>query len=586
MLGLARHAQLAGWGTIPPGLKDTITFTTAASAGVYPRYYADFTNMTNRPSFGSVRQIFADSSATIDMTGVTNNYKKAVMASTFKLGTNWLSTSWSMGEYQGGFNDYHQFNALNIGPSIIGDWNYAASVNAMSYKVSTGPFVQIQITPATFATYRNKWLTIISATSDSTSDFANWTGTGTNTYGYCERLYLVEADTGVILQQQDSYAQDNYFSADLSQSWQLNTGSYNYEQYLYLYSDDGTNFYNNNNDMEHLSSWAAFGQTFDPATYYTELLGVGIADTVAGVQAWSNLYYPSSGTEPNSYARELVLSNGDRLPAVKVNLLTNSTTPGVKPVWTLLSENQTTLAPVNVVTFTSNGSWTAPNNIAIASALIVAGGGGGGINNAGSPGGAGGLLANINILPNITGGTTYTITVGAGGSVGSSQGGNSAAFGYTAVGGGRGFNAETPTTGYDGGSGAGGRRIADQSDQGPGTGISGQGHDGGYGYNNGDNSIIATGGGGGAGGIGSNASSTAYGIGGPGIYDNISGTNTLYAQGGDGAIRFANAAIQAGNVHSSNGSGGRGSAVSTGNTTATVGIDGIVVINYRTFYLG
>jgi len=459
MLGLARHAQLAGWGTIPPGLKDTITFTTAASNGVYPRYYADFTNMTNRPTYGVVRQSYVDSSATIDMTGVTNNYKKAVMACTFKLGTNWLSTSWSMGDYQGGFTDYHEFNGVNTGPRITGDWNYASGVNAMSYQVWTGSFQIIQITPATFATYRNKWLTIISATSDSTSDFANWTGTGTNTYGHCERLYLVEADTGVILQQKDSYATVNNFTPDLSQSWQLNTGSYNYGQYFYLYSEDGTNFQNDNNDMEHLSSWAAFGQTFDPATYYTELLGVGIADTVAGVQAWTNLYYPSEGTEPNSYTRRLILSNGDRLPTVRVDLLTNSTTPGVKPVWTLLSNNQVTLSPtIYYETFTSNGSWTASANLAgPVSAMIVAGGGGGGLQGStfgGGGGGAGGIYINQDVTSNVTAGSTYTIVVGTGGAV-QGTGNNSSAFGYTAGGGGAGGTNGAGGAGGSGGGGAG-----------------------------------------------------------------------------------------------------------------------------------
>lgn len=231
--------------------------------------------------------------------------------------------------------------------------------------------------------------------------------------------------------------------------------------------------------------------------------------------------------------------------------------------------------------FTTSGTFSAGGKqIFNATMLLIAGGGGGGINNAGSPGGAGGLLANINILPNITPGGTYTITIGSGGSVGSSQGSNSTAFGYTAVGGGRGYNAEVPTTGYNGGSGAGGRQIADLSYQGPGTGISGQGYDGGYGYNDGSNSILSTGGGGGANGAGSNSSSTTYGIGGPGRYDNISGTNTLYAQGGDGAIKFANAGIQAGNVYSSSGAGGRGSASSSGATTATAGIDGICIIKY------
>jgi len=90
--------------------------------------------------------------------------------------------------------------------------------------------------------------------------------------------------------------------------------------------------------------------------------------------------------------------------------------------------------------------------------LIVAGGGGGGSDDAGG-GGAGGLLTGTTTLT----GEFYSITVGAGGSPGTqagtgasngSQGGNSVAFGLTAIGGG--YGATQGNNGGSGGSGGGG----------------------------------------------------------------------------------------------------------------------------------
>ena len=159
--------------------------------------------------------------------------------------------------------------------------------------------------------------------------------------------------------------------------------------------------------------------------------------------------------------------------------------------------------------------------------LIVAGGGGGdGVGSGG--GGAGGLLSNVTT---VNPGTSYPITVGAGGN-GSvvnagTNGADSTAFGFTAIGGGHGGGSGN---GAAGGSGGGGGSYNGGAG---GAGTTGQGNAGGAG--NGGNNNFGGGGGGGAGQVGANGRGNGGGNGGDGLQSSITGTTTYYAGGGGGA---------------------------------------------------
>jgi hypothetical protein len=185
-------------------------------------------------------------------------------------------------------------------------------------------------------------------------------------------------------------------------------------------------------------------------------------------------------------------------------------------------------------TTTGTTSWTSPitGNIKV---LVVAGGGSGGYD-VGGGGGAGGVIINNSFA--VTSGTSYTVTVGAGGTstglfTGGGQtrnnGGNSVFSSLTAVGGGYGGNYYNEA-GNSGGSGGGGQGATNG-----GEGTAGQGNKGG-GYSFG--SYEGSGAGGGAGAVGGNASSSGGkifgGTGGIGIQSNITGVNTYYGGGGGG----------------------------------------------------
>ena len=249
----------------------------------------------------------------------------------------------------------------------------------------------------------------------------------------------------------------------------------------------------------------------------------------------------------------------------------------------------------------TNTSWTAPTGVTQIEVLVVGGGGGGaGTNNSpGGGGGAGGLIYNSSF--SVTPGSSYTVTVGAGGSAGIASptvtdhggtGSNSVFGSLTAYGGGGGARDNTTAPAGTYGSGGGGSLSGLGA-----SGTSGQGFSGGNGnyYNSGQ----ASGGGGGAGGPGANSyavnGTTGYGgAGGPGLAFDISGTMTYYAGGGGGSGWASPASGgqggggrggygtngTAGTASTGGGGGGGGGAYNAANTTGGAGGSGVVIIRY------
>lgn len=237
-----------------------------------------------------------------------------------------------------------------------------------------------------------------------------------------------------------------------------------------------------------------------------------------------------------------------------------------------------------------------------ADVLVVAGGGGGG-DMVGGGGGAGGI---ISTTVNLSTGTTYTITVGAGGSL-NSDGSNSTFDTLTAIGGGGGQgNSSSGVNGHDGGSGGGGGGGVVSG----GAGTSGQGHNAGNttewsGY-------YGCGGGGGASSSGTDGTSAGGGNGGDGIISTlitdsdattlgvgqVVGTDVYFGGGGgggsfndgptgSGGLGGGASGTLTGSAHTGGGGGG-----STGNTSnGGSGGSGVVIVsvptaNYSGTYTG
>jgi len=221
--------------------------------------------------------------------------------------------------------------------------------------------------------------------------------------------------------------------------------------------------------------------------------------------------------------------------------------------------------PYTVHTFTGSATFT-PSFTGPVEVLVVAGGGGGGYDGAGG-GGAGGLLYVSSY--GVSQGTGITVTVGAGGpgasNVGTqaSNGGNSIFGGLNAIGGGGG--GSKLANGANGGSGGGGgHNAAGANSQLGGTGIIGQG------FNGGNNNALAGGGGGGAAQSGSNPPSSTPGNGGNGLPFSISGFSNYYAGGGGGG-GYASAVTSSGGL----GGGGNGGGYLSAGAPSAAGKNGV-----------
>jgi hypothetical protein len=229
--------------------------------------------------------------------------------------------------------------------------------------------------------------------------------------------------------------------------------------------------------------------------------------------------------------------------------------------------------------------------------LVVAGGGGGGWDYGGG-GGAGGLLQGSAL--SVSPGTSYTITIGAGGAGGinssgskpGTNGSNSSGLSNTAIGGGGGMGgAATGESARSGGSGGGGGWALPTG----GSGTVGQGNAGGTSAGSSASTNVATGGGGGAGAVGqSGVASSKSGNGGVGL--NWQSLGTFYGGGGGGGgfLSYSvaagtggsggggNGGLQAvastaGAVNTGGGGGGDGGGPGLG---ASAGGSGIVIIRY------
>ena len=205
--------------------------------------------------------------------------------------------------------------------------------------------------------------------------------------------------------------------------------------------------------------------------------------------------------------------------------------------------------------------------------LIVAGGGSGGSGRHAGAGGAGGLVTGFTT---ITSGT-YPIVVGAGGTaapangdssvVNGNNGGNSVAFGLTALGGGRGGGHPGPTeSGASGGSGGGaGHSGTGGTATQPGSASGGFGNAG-----TGVSNRARCGAGGGAGGtpidgFGGEADTRGQGdLGGIGIWSTILGRGYHWAGGGGGAGSPQTSSASWLGGHGGLGGGGGGASSSSG----------------------
>ena len=233
--------------------------------------------------------------------------------------------------------------------------------------------------------------------------------------------------------------------------------------------------------------------------------------------------------------------------------------------------------------------------------LVVAGGAGGG--GWGGGGGAGGLIHDASYT--VASGSSYTVTVGAGGIAGTqayTDGGNGSysRLGTMTADGGGGGGHYAGFPGRFGGSGGGGGGNSVDVNQAGGYGIVGQGNAGGIGGGLPGSYHYGHGGGGGAGAVGANYSGYQGGAGGVGLAYSISGTSTYYAGGGGGETPNQPGGYSPGagglggggaggtysnGINATSGTANTGGGGGGGYTGIGTGGSGVVIIRYLDSYL-
>ena len=314
--------------------------------------------------------------------------------------------------------------------------------------------------------------------------------------------------------------------------------------------------------------------------------GLSINDTPVFATASGSLGTLVDGNRASSNLTPISFSDEESTPTLSV-------TTGSIPTGLTLNSNGTFSGTANAVssdatsTFTvtaTDGSETATRqytitvNAPVVIDLLIVGGGGSATKSNAGGGGGGGMRKFTS--QTLTGGITYTCTVGAGG-VGLNTGdfGNNGADSSFA---GSGFTTLTAT---GGGAGSGGSVTANDGGAGGGSGYLGsgkgghgntpsttpsQGANGGEGQTGSPNYPGHGGGGGGASGQnGTSGNSTNAGNGGNGTADSITGSSVTYAGGGGGSAEYSGGG-------GSGGSGGGGAGKNDAqNVDGEDGVDGL-----------
>jgi hypothetical protein len=215
------------------------------------------------------------------------------------------------------------------------------------------------------------------------------------------------------------------------------------------------------------------------------------------------------------------------------------------------------------VSFTSDGTFTPSANGYVEYLVVGGGGNGAGFGASSVSGGGGGAGGYRTGYLAVTGGTAYSITVGAATE-------DSVFSSITSAGGGNGGQPTPSSGGSGGGSGAASPSGA--------AGTSGQGNTGGTGNGTWGVTTTRSGGGGGSGGVGGNADGSNGGAAGAGTASSITGSSVTYAAGGEGVAHTRNTAGTAGAANTGNGGGGTGGS---GGNSGGAGGSGIVIIRYK-----
>ena len=315
MLGVARNAQLAGWGTVPP--QAIINGTGKLGYEVY-----------QNPSFGY--QIGVDSrpqwelettaTAAITNAAVTDN-KGFVLATTFRM--EWDPETVDPPDENTVYGFLHQVNVKTADFSGFNSINVflqlrEGRLNVTSrFETDTTTRRVTKDLPGSWQDYNNRWMTIIFASSSFPDTYANYAPvnmSGTPVSGQLGqwncRSTLFDTETAEMIQNIDFIPSlPNALDFPLLAGWPMESG-----EFLPVpFNTSGTNgFYVVGSIDVFLEPapqpyrlanlWGSLGRGFDPIAAANQLTTVRPSSVINDVSAWYNIqfadYVAGSGSTP------------------------------------------------------------------------------------------------------------------------------------------------------------------------------------------------------------------------------------------------------------------------------------------------
>ena len=300
MLGVALTAQRAGWALTEPNFISTSAVSTSWAAG-----WPDYISLTSQP-WGS--PVGGDNlTSTFDNSGITSG-NKYIQVATIRLqaASNYTFQNDAFRSYQtintGSGTVYGPF-AMNISNGTTTIFNRGVpgksiTGNFFSWLIGWGTYEFIE-TAVTWDSLADRWITVIWAVSDSSTDFANYsasTPSGTATLIY-NRLTVTDAGTGALIATNDFTARqfNTVFTdfANYTWAWRTNISS----PATAFAAAVGTCNIAGAGDTNLLmaAGWAAAGDTIDPLgtdanglQWREYFVGQNFPETVDGVRAWCN----------------------------------------------------------------------------------------------------------------------------------------------------------------------------------------------------------------------------------------------------------------------------------------------------------
>jgi len=316
MLGLARAAQSAGWSARGIQLFSSSVTDIVASTSWADRISIYNNNEYYSPSFGDNLTSTFDQTGMVSGNRVTNiSTFRFAAQSAFVFDQDVLAQDYDyLQPTSGSVTQHAPFFAYNSDGQNVFFGSLASpklgrkrSNNNLAFLLDFGTYHWCEM-PVTWDSFADQWITVIISGSSTDTDFTNWSAApGFGTYAF--RVTITDAESGVLLCQKDTYA--NQFNPVItdqaSRTWRYRSEAGDsatawLQTQIRMGDQLGTN-------LVTAAGWAVSGEMLDPLAtvdgrpVYQYFVGQNFPETVAGVRAWINF---SAGTTSTSGSDTLI----------------------------------------------------------------------------------------------------------------------------------------------------------------------------------------------------------------------------------------------------------------------------------------